>query len=60
MSELELYFGKTNLVNRSDDFINYLHFQLRVQNDILKTLTSGEKFNKVTTFVEKINEVLNV
>ena len=59
LSENEIYFGKTNLEKRSDEFIAYLKFQIRVQNDILKSLSKGEKYNEVAKYISKINEVLN-
>ena len=60
LNEFELIFGKTNLVNRSEEFINYLHFQLRVQYDIVKSLSSSEKLDNVLLYIEKIKKVLEV
>lgn len=58
LTELEMMFGRTNLQNRSVDFVQYLKEQLRKKERILKGVPNGEKHDELSKYIDNIKELL--
>ena len=57
LTELELEFGKTNLVNPSQDFVNFLQHELSKLNKILEGTCDGEVTAKRDLVEQTLSQV---
>ncbi|MBR3863615.1 MAG: SAM-dependent methyltransferase [Clostridia bacterium] len=57
-SELEFVFGRDNLLNRSEDFINYLKKELQTVEGYLSKVRSAEEINTIQQKIKLLKEVL--
>lgn len=57
LSEDELLFGRTNLVNKSCDFISYLNCELKKTSELIECV-SGKRKQELESYFGKIVELL--
>lgn len=56
LTERERLFGRTNLGNKSSDFISYLEDELKKSKQILMT-ASGKRKEELNEYIQKITEI---
>ncbi len=59
LKPMEVVFGRTNLTERSADFISYLETELKKKSKMLKGIPeNSEKFEEISKYIEQIKEIL--
>lgn len=58
-SDIEYVFGRDNLTNRSEDFLNYLRREIAITERYVKNLVSIDDINEANEKLTLMKEVLN-
>ena len=59
LNELEFVFGKTNILNKSNDFIKYLKLKKLQTEKLLKSLKDKDRANELGHYLELIERAIN-